>query len=159
MNLSKKQKTTGILLAIALFLNTLNSSLYFLYLLKVNFIEWLSFNSCSPLSFVYLICFLLFLNKRKAIWLPLTFLPIYFLGTTSLFFIPWNETTLIAHFGHLIMTANLIWVIYIILKHKEYKALALGLLIGIIIFTPYIGYVQTYNHQHAERLEQLLKQL
>lgn len=59
----------------------------------------------------------------------------------SMYVMPWNELNLIAHVGHIVMTLNLIWVVYVILKHKEYKALGIGLLISILLFVPYIAYV------------------
>lgn len=157
MELTRTEKATGIALAILLFLITLSSTLFFLGKLKVSVIEWISFNSCSPNSFLYLLLFILFLKIRNASYLVITFLPIYFLGTLSMFVMPWNEGTLAAHIGHIIMTLNLIWAIYVIIKHKEYKALAIGLLISILFFAPYIAYVLSYNQTHAEELLRLLQ--
>jgi len=69
-----------------------------------------------------------------------------------MFVLPWNEANLIAHIGHIIMTLNLMWVIYVIFKHKEYKALGIGLLISMLLFVPYIAYVLSYNQAHAEEM-------
>lgn len=113
MQLNKTEKTTGIILAGLLFLTTLSSTFFFLGVLKVSLIEWISFNACSPCNFLYLLLFFIFLIKKEASCLAITVLPIYLLGTLSMFVLPWNEANLIPHIGHIIMTLNLTWVIYI----------------------------------------------
>lgn len=155
MMLTKKEKITGVILAGLLFLITLSSTFFFLGKLKISLVQWIAFNSCSPTSFLYLVLFLVFLVKKNASCLMITFLPIYFLGTMSMFVLPWNEANMIAHVGHIIMTFNLIWVIYVIFKHKEYKALGIGLLISMLLFAPYIAYVLSYNQAHAEEMLKL----
>lgn len=145
MILTKKEKITGVILAGLLFLITLSSTFFFLGKLKISLVQWVAFNSCSPTSFLYLLLFLVFLVKKNASYLMITFLPIYFLGTMSMFVLPWNEANMIAHVGHIIMTLNLMWVLYVIFKHKEYKALGIGLLISMLLFVPYIAYVLSYN--------------
>lgn len=145
MILAKKEKIIGVILAGLLFLITLSSTFFFLGKLKISLVQWVAFNSCSPTSFLYLLLFLVFLVKKNASCLMITFLPIYFLGTMSMFVLPWNEANMIAHVGHIIMTLNLMWVLYVIFKHKEYKALGIGLLISMLLFVPYIAYVLSYN--------------
>lgn len=155
MRLTKTEKTTGIILAVLLFLITLSSTFFFLVKLNVSWIQWISFNSCAPTSFLYLLLFLAFLIRKKVAYLIITFLPIYFLGTMAMFVLSWNAINLIAHSGHIIMTLNLIWVVFIIIRHEEYKALGIGLLISILLFVPYIAYVLSYNQAHAEELSKL----
>ena len=74
-----------------------------------------------------------------------------------MFVLPWNSAYLIAHIGHIIMTLNLIWVVYVIVKHNEYKSLAIGLLISILFLAPYVGYVLSYNQAHAEEISKLFQ--
>lgn len=155
MILTKKEKITGVILAGLLFLITLSSTFFFLGKLKISLVQWVAFNSCSPTSFLYLLLFLVFFVKKNASYLMITFLPIYFLGTMSMFVLPWNEANMIAHVGHIIMTLNLMWVLYVIFKHKEYKALGIGLLISMLLFVPYIAYVLSYNQAHAEEMLKL----
>lgn len=157
MKLTKIEKVSGIILALFLFLITLSSTLFFLGKLNVSLIEWISYNACSPCSFLYLLLFILFLIRKKPSYLAITFLPIYFLGTLSMFVLPWNSAYLIAHIGHIIMTLNLIWVVYVIVKHNEYKSLAIGLLISILFLAPYVGYVLSYNQAHAEEISKLFQ--
>ncbi|NDV56876.1 hypothetical protein [Bacteroides sp. 519] len=155
MILTKKEKIIGVILAGLLFLITLSSTFFFLGKLKISVVQWVAFNSCSPTSFLYLLLFLVFLVKKNASYLMITFLPIYFLGTMSMFVLPWNEANIIAHVGHIIMTLNLMWVLYVIFKHKEYKALGIGLLFSMLLFVPYIAYVLSYNQAHAEEMLKL----
>lgn len=158
MNLSKSEKITGILLSVLLLLVALSSTLFFLGKLKISVVDWISFNACSPTSFLYLCFFIVFLINKKAAFLVVTSLPIYFLGTMSMFVLPWNGNYLIAHLGHIIMTLNILWAFYVVIKHKEYKAMAKGLFIGILIFVPFIAYVQTYNKVHEEKIAEVLQQ-
>jgi len=155
MILTKKEKIIGVILAGLLFLITLSSTFFFLGKLKISLVQWVAFNSCSPTSFLYLLLFLVFLVKENASYLMITFLPIYFLGTMSMFVLPWNEANMIAHVGHIVMTLNLMWVLYVIFKHKEYKALGIDLLISMLLFVPYIAYVLSYNQAHAEEMLKL----
>ena len=85
MNLTKTEKITGIALAIVLLLLTLSGSGYFFFTLKVTFVQWLAYNACSPSSLVYLGCLIVFWVTKKTVWLPLAFLPMYYLGTMGLF--------------------------------------------------------------------------
>jgi len=158
MKLTKTEKIIGIILTVLLLIVTASSTYFFLGKLHVSVLDWVAFNSCAPTSFLYICFFIAFLFNKKAIFLVFTSLPTYYLGTLAMFVMPWNEANLIAHVGHIIMTLNLAWVFYVVLRHKNYKALAIGLLAGILTFAPYIGYVQTYNQVHAEEISRLFNQ-
>lgn len=155
MSLSKKERITGIILAVLLLIVTLNSTVFFLVNLKVSLSAWIAFNACAPTSFLYLCFFIVFLVNKKAACLVITSLPIYLLGTMSMFILPWGGSYIFAHISHIIMTLNLLWGIYVVFKNKDYKALAIGLLIGMLVFVPYITYVQVYNQTHAEEISKL----
>jgi hypothetical protein len=157
MNLTKTEKVVAVILAVLLFIVSLNSTIFFLLKLKVSLGQWLAFNACSPTSFIYLACFLIYLWGKRPGFLVFTALPIYYLGTMSMFVLPWSGNYLIAHIGHIIMTLNLVWACYVVLKNKEYKALGIGLLAGMIIYVPYIAYVITYNQVHAAELAKLFQ--
>lgn len=158
MILSKSEKIFGIISAIMLACVTLFSSLFFLGQLKVGFVNWIAFNSCAITSIIYLSFFVVFMINKKSILLVLTSLPIFYLGTMAMFVLPWSGSWLFAHVTHVIMTLNLIWVFYVVIKHKEFKALGIGLLVGMLVFVPYIIHVQTYNQEHAAELARLLQQ-
>ena len=64
--MTKTEKITGIVLAILLLLLTLSGSGYFFFTLKVNFVQWLAYNACSPSSLVYLVGFIVFLYNKNS---------------------------------------------------------------------------------------------
>jgi len=157
MNISKKELNAGIVLASLLFLMAVNSTWYFLTQLKVSVLEWSIFNACAPSSFAYSLCFLMFLIRKKEVFLPVAVVPLFFFGTCGLFVFPWDGMNLFAQASHIVMTLNVIWVIYVTLKKARYKSLAIGLLLSILLFIPYISYNQHYCRTHAEDLERILQ--
>jgi len=157
MNLTKTEKITGIALAIVLLLLTLSGSGYFFFTLKVNFVQWLAYNACSPSSWVYLGCLIVFWLTKKTVWLPLAFLPMYYFGTMGLFTFTWSGANIFAQMSHITMTLNLIWAGYVLYRIGDYKAFAQGLLWSIVLFVPYIAFVMYYCRTHAEEISQLLE--
>lgn len=157
MNLTKTEKITGIALAIVLLLLTLSGSGYFFFTLKVNFVQWLAYNACSPSSLLYLGCLIVFWVTKKTVWLPLAFLPMYYFGTMGLFTFTWNGANIFAQMSHITMTLNLIWAGYVLYRIGDYKAFAQGLLWSIVLFVPYIAFVMYYCRTHAEEISQLLE--
>jgi hypothetical protein len=156
MELSKSLKIMGMSLAVLLLLATLNSMNFFFGFLKVTFNEWLVFNACAPSSITYLAGFLIFLITKNKTGLVVAALPIIFFGTMGLFIFPWSGMNIIAQISHLLMTLNIAWAFWIVLKFKDYKAMAIGLLISIILFVPYISYQQYYCRIHPEDLQRIL---
>ena len=157
MNLTKTEKITGIALAIVLLLLTLSGSGYFFFTLKVNFVQWLAYNACSPSSLVFLGCLIVFWVTKKTVWLPLAFLPMYYFGTMGLFTFTWSGANIFAQMSHITMTLNLIWAGYVLYRIGDYKAFAQGLLWSIVLFVPYIAFVMYYCRTHAEEISQLLE--
>mgnify|MGYP001013055617 FL=1 len=157
MNLTKTEKITGIALAIVLLLLTLSGSGYFFFTLKVNFVQWLAYNACSPSSLVYLGCLIVFWVTKKTVWLPLAFLPMYYFGTMGLFTFTWSGANIFAQMSHITMTLNLIWAGYVLYRIGDYKAFASGLVWSIVLFVPYIAFVMYYCRTHAEEISQLLE--
>jgi len=155
--MTKTEKIVGILLAIALLLLTLSGSGYFFISLKVNFIQWLAYNACSPSSLIYLVGFVIFLYNRNTTWLALAFLPMYYFGTMGLFTFTWSGANIFAQLSHITMTLNLIWAGYILYRIGDYKASACGLLYSIVLFVPYIAFVMYYCRSHAEEISRLLQ--
>lgn len=155
--MTKTEKTFGILLAFALLLLTLSGSGYFFFSLKVNFIQWLSYNACSPSSLIYLVGFVIFLYNRNTTWLALAFLPMYYFGTMGLFTFTWSEANIFAQLSHITMRLNLIWAGYILYRIGDYKASARGLLYSIVLFVPFISFVMYYCRTHVEEISGLLQ--
>lgn len=146
----------GIGLAVVLSLVTINSIYFFLGVSKVKPVEWLVFNACAPSSIAYLVGFVIFLLTKNRIALHIGILPLFFFGGLGLFLFPWSGYNLIAQFSHIIMVLNMGWALYTTLSAGDYKAAALGLLIGIGIFAPFIGYQQSYVNSHPEDFQRIL---
>ena len=142
MEITRTEKTVGIVLAFVLLLLTLSGSYYFFFMLKVNFVQWLVYNACSPSSLVYLLCFMIFLAKRKISYLPFAFLPMYYFGTMGLFTFTWSGANVFAQLSHITMTLNLLWA---------------GYMWSILFFVPYIAFVMYYSRTHAEEINNLLQ--
>ena len=153
----KTEKITGIVLAMLLLLLTLSVSSYFFFTLKVNFIQWLAYNACSPSSLVYLVGFIVFLYNKNTTWLTLAFLPMYYFGTMGLFTFTWSGANIFAQLSHITMTLNLLWAGYILYRIGDYKGFAQGLLYSIVLFVPYIAFVMYYCRTHAEEISNLLQ--
>ena len=128
MQLTKTEKTIGIVLAITLLLLTLSGSGYFFFNLKTNIVQWIAYNACSPSSLVYLVGFIVFLYNKNAIGLALAFLPMYYFGTMGLFTFTWSGANIFAQMSHITMTLNLLWAGYILYRLGDYKVFAQGLL-------------------------------
>jgi hypothetical protein len=157
MQLTKTEKTIGIVLAIALLLLTLSGSGYFFFSLKTNIVQWIAYNACSPSSLVYLVGFIVFLYNKNAIGLALAFLPMYYFGTMGLFTFTWSGANIFAQMSHITMTLNLLWAGYILYRLGNYKAFAQGLLWSIILFVPFITFVMYYCRTHADEISSLLQ--
>lgn len=155
--MTKTEKITGIVLAILLLLLTLSGSGYFFFTLKVNFVQWLAYNACSPSSLVYLVGFIVFLYNKNSTWLALVFLPMYYFGTMGLFTFTWSGANIFAQLSHITMTLNLIWAGYILYRMDNYKRFAQGLLYSIVLFVPFISFVMYYCRTHTEEISNLLQ--
>lgn len=157
MQLTKTEKTIGIVLAIALLLLTLSGSGYFFFSLKTNIVQWIAYNACSPSSLVYLVGFIVFLYNKNAIGLALAFLPMYYFGTMGLFTFTWSGANIFAQMSHITMTLNLLWAGYILYRLGDYKVFAQGFLWSIILFAPFIAFVMYYCRTHADKISSLLQ--
>ena len=157
MQLTKTEKTIGIVLAIALLLLTLSGSGYFFFSLKTNIVQWIAYNACSPSSLVYLVGFIVFLYNKNAIGLALAFLPMYYFGTMGLFTFTWSGANIFAQMSHITMTLNLLWAGYILYRLGDYKVFAKGLLWSIILFVPFIAFVMFYCRTHTDEISSLLQ--
>jgi hypothetical protein len=157
MEISKRQLIIGIVLAILLLLVTVNSTYFFLAIKKVRVIEWIVFNACAPSNIAFLICFVLFLITRNKVFLPVAILPLFFFGTMGLFIFPWNGMNIIAQVSHILMTICIFWSLWVVIESKDYKSLAIGLIVSIVIFVPFISFDQIYARMHPEELLRILQ--
>lgn len=154
MNIIDKKQITGNILIVFLLLALINSAYFFLSVVKLSTWEWLAFNSCSLAIIGYLICFVFFKFTKQDVFLAVALLPLYYYGTMGLFVVPWNLTNIFAHITHVVITLNVVWVLYMMLKEYRYESLGKGLLIGVILFVPIFAAMQSYSQLHmAEIIE------
>jgi hypothetical protein len=147
---------TGIILAILLLVATMQSTFFFLFIMKTKFAEWIVFNACAPANITFLIGFVLFLLFKDRTVLHMAILPMFFFGVLGLFVFPWKGVNIIPQVGHIIMALNIGWAILVTLKTYDYKAATIGMLFGIAVFSVFIGFQQQYVAMHPEDLQRIL---
>ena len=135
----------------------LNSSYFFLYMMKLSIGKWLSFNACSLVIIVYLICFVSFQITRKDYLLAISLLPLYYYGTMGLFLMPWDKVNTFSQITHVIITMNVLWLLWRFLKERKFESLGKGTLIGILVFVPVFAAIQSYTQSHINEFLQLLE--
>jgi len=74
----------------------------------------------------------------------------------GLFVFPWKGVNIIPQVGHIIMASNIGWAVLITLKTYDYKAATIGMLLGIAVFSVFIGFQQHYVATHPEDLQRIL---
>ena len=155
--MTKSERITSIILAIILLLNVMNSSWYFLGIAKVSVIQWIVFNACAPSSIAYMLGLVIYFVTSNKMWLSIAVVPMMFFGTMGLFVFPWSSgIDLLTQFSHVVMTLNIAWGLWIILKNNDYKALGTGLLTSILVFIPFIAFTQAFCRVHAEEVMKYL---
>jgi hypothetical protein len=147
---------TAIILAILLLLTTMHSTFFFLVIMKTKFVEWIVFNACAPANITFLIGFAVFLLFKDRTVLHVAILPMFFFGVLGLFVFPWKGVNIIPQIGHIIMSLNIGWAIFITLYTHDYKAATIGMLLGIAVFSVFIGFQQQYAATHPEDLKRIL---
>jgi hypothetical protein len=121
--------------------------------------EWLSFNACSVAIIAYLISFALYRIRKEEFLLAIPLLPLYYYGTMGLFVMPWNSINIFAHVTHLIITINVLWILYVLLKEKRLESIGKGLLIGIFVFVPVFAYIHSFNQVHMVEIMKALQNI
>ena len=159
MIIKNKSLFVGYLLAALMLLTLLNSAYFFLAVARFRIGEWLSFNACSLATIVYLICFASYRITRKSIYLAIALLPLYYYGTMGLFMMPWNAANIFTQITHIVITLNVIWILFVLLKDARFESLGKGLLIGIIIFVPVFAVIQHYLQMHLAEFMQILQKV
>jgi hypothetical protein len=146
----------GIILAVLLLLATMQSTFFFLAIMKVKFVEWIVFNACAPSNITFLIGFALFLFFKDRTILHMAILPMFFFGVLGLFVFPWNGVNIIPQIGHMLMALNIGWTVFVTLSTHDYKEATIGMLLGIAVFSVFIGFQQQYVASHLEDFKRIL---
>ena len=142
---------------ILLSLATFQSTVYFLGKLKVGFIQWIIFNACAPSNITFIIGFIIFLISGRRIIMYMAILPMFFFGFLGMFVFSWKGMNIIPQIGHIIMTLNIIWIVINMIKTCDYKQGAIGMLLGIVIFSVFIGFQQNYVANHKQDFDKITR--
>lgn len=159
MSSENKNQSISNIINVLMLLTLLNSGYFFLGIVKLSIGRWLMFNACSIAIIVYFICYTGFRVTKKDYLLAVPLLPLYYYGTMGLFLMPWNESNIFAHVTHIVITLNVLWMLYRFLKEQKFESLGRGLLLGIAIFVPVFAYIQTYLQQHVNEFMQALQKM
>lgn len=159
MSLKNKNQVVGYLLAALMVLTLLNSAHFFTSIVKLQIGEWLAFNACSLAIISYLACFACFQITKKDFFLAIALVPLYYYGSMGLFVVPWNAANMFSQITHIIITLNVIWILFVLLKESRYESLGKGLLIGVLVFVPVFAVIQTYSQLHMAEFMQMLQKV
>lgn len=159
MSLKNKNQIIGNILTVFMLLALLNSGYFFMSIVKLEIGEWLAFNACSLSIIVYLICFTFSKITKEDFFLAIALVPLYYYGTIGLFVIPWNTANMFAQITHIIITLNVIWILYVLLKESKYESLGKGMLIGVLVFVPVFAVIQSYSQSHMSEFMQMLQKV
>lgn len=149
--------TIGLILTVLLLLATIQSTVFFFGVLKVRFVEWIMFNACAPANITFLIGVALFLLLKDRAVMHMAMLPMFFFGVGGLVVFPWSGMNIIPQIGHIIMALNIGCTIFITLSTNDYRAATIGLLLGIAVFSFFIGFQQNYAASHPEAFKRILQ--
>jgi len=145
-----------IVLAVLLLLVTLQGSWYFLGMRHSGIKNWLMFNACAVANIVFLTGLAVFFISGSRAIIYLAVLPLFFFGTGGLFVFPWSGMNIIAQVSHLLMTANLALMLFDLFRLKDFRAGAIGLLLGSFIFSWFLAIQQNYVSSHPREMKELL---
>lgn len=127
-----KRDVTGWVLVALNTLMAINSANFFLGMLKTDVASWLMMNTCAPSIALFVIGFLL----GNPVVMVAASAMMFRYGTLGLFVFQWDGFNIIAQAGHILMTLAVIYVVVDVVRHRRWKALGLGLLLGIVILFP-----------------------
>lgn len=77
----------------------------------------------------------------------------------GLFVVGWNAVNMFAQITHIIITLNVIWILFELLKDSKYESLGKGLLIGLLVFVPVFAAIQSYSQLHMTEFMQMLQKI
>lgn len=145
----------GVAAAILLLLAAVQSTFFHLAVLKLNSVQWVFFNACAPSSLTYLGGFLVYTVKQDKTLMYLGVLPMFFFGATGLFVFPWSGLSIIPQIMHVLMLANIFWLVVLTFREKSFKSATVGLLLSIVVFGTFIVLQQHYVYTHYDDLKKI----
>jgi hypothetical protein len=111
----------------------INSTWFFLGMLKTGFEGWLMMNSCVPSQAVWRLGFAL----GSPLLMVAGSVMLIGWGTLGLFVFSWSGANLIAQASHILMTLAALYTLLDVLRFRRWRALCFGLLLGLALYIPY----------------------
>jgi hypothetical protein len=146
-----KRNVAGWGLVVLNSLAALNSTFFFLTVLKSGIVGWLMMNTCAPSIALFVIGYLL----GSPVVMVAASVPMFRYGAGGLFAFGWDAYNLIPQIGHILMTLAVVYVMVYIVRNRAWKTLGLGLALGLAILIPFIILQTWWFNAHPEMLEML----
>ena len=132
-------------------LAALNSTFFFLTMLKSGIVGWLMMNTRAPSIVLFVIGFLL----GSPVVMVAACVPVFRYGAGGLFAFRWDAYNLIPQIGHILMTLAVVYVMLYVLRNRAWRTLGLGLALGVAILIPFMVAQTWWFNAHPEMLEML----
>lgn len=146
-----KRNAAGWTLVVLNGLAALNSTFFFLTMLKSGVVGWLMMNSCAPSIALFAIGFFL----GSPVVMVAACVPMFRYGTGGLFAFGWDGYNIIPQIGHILMTLAVIYVLVCVVRNRTRRTLGLGLALGLAIMIPFMVVQTWWFDAHPEMLDML----
>jgi hypothetical protein len=143
----------GWILAVLALLSAVNSTFFFLKMMKSGIDGWLMMNSCAPSILIFFTGFIL--RSPAAAVAGSVWMLRY--GTAGLFVFGWTGPNLAAQAGHLLMTAAAAWTLAECIRHRRWKSLGIGLAVGVFSLAPFMAAQGAWFKAHPGLLQRLFE--
>lgn len=141
----------GWAIAILNLIMIINSTWFFLGMLKFSVIAWLYFNACAPSVVIYLVGFFSGRREIMAASMP----SLFFFGGVGLFVFSWSGTSLVPQAGHILMVTAIVYTAMVTAMEKIWKKTLTGFIIGLVFFAIFLPFQQRYVKEHPEYVKKL----
>ena len=146
-----RRNAAGWVLVVLNGLAALNSTFFFLGVMKTGVVGWLMMNTCAPSIALFVIGFLF----GSPVLMVGASVLMFRYGAGGLFAFGWDGYNIIPQIGHILMTLAVIYVLLCIVRNRAWRMLGLGLGLGVAILIP-LTLVQTWwFNAHPVMLEML----
>jgi len=146
-----KRDVAGWVLVILNSLAVLNSTFFFLGMLKTGVVGWLMMNTCAPSITLFVIGFLF----GSPVVMAAASVMMSYYGTGGLFVFGWEAYNIIPQIGHILMTLAVIYVMVYIVRNRKWMTLALGLTLGLAFLSSFMIAQTSWFNAHPEMREML----
>ena len=141
----------GWALAVANTLSALWSTFVFLAFLKTGIVGWLMLNTCAPSIALFVIGFAL----GNPVVMVTGSVLMFRYGTGGLFVFGWSGYDIPGQIGHILMTLAVIYAVFHVVRGRRWRALGLGVLLGLAILIPLLIVQTRWLNAHPEMVEML----